>query len=97
VRDSRTLAAGDVYIEGAHGGRFGHAVLVLDVAENGAGERVFLIAQSYMPAQDVHVLMNPVEPTLGAWYRAPANGSLETPEWSFPSGSLRRFADSCHR
>jgi hypothetical protein len=97
VRDVRTITAGDVYIEGAQGGRFGHAVLVLDVAQNSAGERLFLIAQSYMPAQDVHVLINPVEPKLGAWYRAPANGSLETPEWSFPSGSLRRFANSCHR
>jgi Domain of unknown function (4846)/D-alanyl-D-alanine carboxypeptidase len=97
VQDVREITAGDVYIEGAHAGRFGHAVLVLDVAQNFAGERVFLIAQSYMPAQAVHVLINPVEPKLGAWYRAPANGSLETPEWSFPSGSLRRFTDACHR
>jgi hypothetical protein len=96
VRDPRSVTAGDVYIEGAHGGRFGHAVLVLDVAQNAAGERVFLIAQSYMPAQDMHVLINPHEPQLGAWYRSPADGSLETPEWSFPSGSLRRFASSCH-
>jgi hypothetical protein len=95
VRESRSITAGDVYIEGAHGGRFGHAVLVLDVAENPVGERVFLIAQSYMPAQDMHVLINPGEPSLGPWYRVPANGSLETPEWSFPSGSLRRFATSC--
>jgi hypothetical protein len=97
VREPRSITAGDVYIEGAHGGRFGHAVLVLDVAENAAGDRVFLIAQSYMPAQGMHVLINPREPGLGPWYRAPANGSLETPEWSFPSGSLRRFASSCHR
>jgi hypothetical protein len=75
----------------------GHAVLVLDVAENAAGQPVFLIAQSYMPAQDVHVLLNPGEPSLGPWYRAPADDSLETPEWSFPTGSLRRFASSCHR
>jgi hypothetical protein len=96
VRDPRAITAGDVYIEGARGGRFGHAVLVLDVAENSAGERIFLIAQSYMPAQDMHVLINAGEPKLGPWYRAPADGSLETPEWSFPSGSLRRFASSCH-
>lgn len=44
----------------ARGGRFGHAVLVLDVAESASDERVFLIAQSYMPAQDIHVLINRV-------------------------------------
>lgn len=96
VADPRQISAGDVYIEGARAGRFGHAVLVLDVAENAAGERVFLIAQSFMPAQDMHVLRNPNEPELGPWFRAPADGSLETPEWSFPRASLRRFAASCH-
>ena len=86
VRDPKRLEAGDVFIEGARGGRFGHAVLVLDVAESASGERVFSIAQSYMPAQDIHVLVNPGEPRLSPWYRATADGSLVTPEWSFPPG-----------
>jgi hypothetical protein len=81
VRDPRTLVAGDVYIEAAHAARFGHAVLVLDVAQNAAGERVFLIAQSYMPAQQIHVLRNPNQRELGPWYRAPQDASLATPEW----------------
>jgi hypothetical protein len=54
-----------------------------------------LIAQSYMPAQDIHVLVNPAEPRLGPWYRATADGSLVTPEWAFPPGSLTRFGASC--
>jgi hypothetical protein len=96
VRDVRAIEAGDVYIEGARAGRFGHAVLVLDVAQDASGERVFLIAQSYMPAQDVHVLIDEREPNLGPWYRAPADGSLQTPEWPFPRSALRRFETSCH-
>lgn len=95
VSDPRTIEPGDVYIESARGARYGHAVLVLDVAENARGERVFVIAQSYMPAQSIHVLINPAQSALSPWYRVPADGSLETPEWSFPRASLRRFAASC--
>lgn len=93
--DPRSLEPGDVYIEPARGARYGHAVLVLDAAQDAQGERVFLIAQSYMPAQSIHVLVNPGDPALSPWYRAPADGSLETPEWSFPPASLRRFDGSC--
>ncbi|HKP61900.1 MAG TPA: DUF4846 domain-containing protein [Polyangiales bacterium] len=95
VRDARQVEAGDVYIEAARAGRFGHAVLVLDVARDRAGERVFLIAQSYMPAQDMHVLVNLGERGLSPWYRATADGGLRTPEWDFPAGALRRFARTC--
>ena len=95
VADPRQLQAGDVYIQAATGGRFGHAVLIVDVADDTAGNRVFLIAQSYMPAQDIHVLRNPFDRAIGPWYRAPADGSLRTPEWEFPAHALRRFARSC--
>ncbi|MET0387226.1 MAG: DUF4846 domain-containing protein [Polyangiales bacterium] len=97
VNNPQTITAGDVYIEGATGERYGHAVIVLDVAQSSRGERVFLIAQSYMPAQDMHILRNLQEPALGAWYRAPTDGSLDTPEWAFPAHSLRRFDKSCAR
>jgi hypothetical protein len=88
VRDPRTIAPGDVFIQG---GSPGHAVIVLDVAEARDGERVFLLAQSYMPAQDVHVLVNPSDARLSPWYRAGQPAPLRTPEWTFPAGSLRRF------
>jgi hypothetical protein len=96
LRDPAQIAGGDVYIEPARGGRYGHAVLVLDVAQSAAGERVFLIAQSYMPAQDMHVLANLQDPSRSPWYRAPGDGSLQTPEWPFPKSSLKRFGASCH-
>ena len=83
-----SLAAGDVFIEG---GFPGHAVLVMDVATHPrTGERVFLLAQSYMPAQDIHILRNPTDPDLSPWYRLPA-GALRSPEWTFGAGSLRRW------
>ena len=83
------LTAGDIFIVG---GFPGHAVLVVDVALNpDTGEKVFLLAQSFMPAQDMHVLVNPADKGLSPWYRASFGWPLQTPEWSFPEGSLKRW------
>ncbi len=80
---------GDVIIEG---GFPGHAVLVVDMAENPTtGETRFLLAQSYMPAQDIHVLKNPAARDGSPWYAAPVHWPLPTPEWTFEAGSLKRW------
>jgi hypothetical protein len=86
------LQIGDVFIQG---GFPGHAVLVADLVENPAtGERRFLLLQSYMPAQDIHVLRNPSDPSGSPWYPAAFTGDLVTPEWTFPAGSLKRWPRS---
>ncbi|WP_333864048.1 DUF4846 domain-containing protein [Chitinophaga sp.] len=86
VRNSADIRPGDVFIES---GSPGHAVIVMDVAVNSFGEKRFLLAQSYMPAQDMHLLKNPS--AASAWYALPGN-TLRTPEWTFGNGSaLMRF------
>lgn len=87
VADPAKLAIGDVFIQG---GFPGHAVLVVDVAENATGDRAFLLAQSYMPAQDIHILRSPS--LQNPWYRARSSGALLTPEWRFRFGDLKRFS-----
>lgn len=83
--------AGDVFIKG---GFPGHAVLVADVVQNPrSGEQRFLLLQSFMPAQDIHVLKNPAARDGSPWYAAPVSWPFVTPEWTFPAGSLRRWAD----
>ena len=47
-----------------------------------------LLAQSYMPAQSLHVLRNPAG---GIWYRLESNAAIVTPDWRFSSKDLRRF------
>lgn len=82
---------GDVLV---HGGRPGHAVLVVDVAENPqSGQRYLLLAQSYMPAQNIHILRNVAQRSLGAWFAVPGPAELavETPEWTFARTELGRF------
>ena len=83
------IAIGNVFIKG---GFPGHAVLVADMVENPAtGEKRFLLIQSYMPAQEMHVLKNPASPDGSPWYPAAFTGPLVTPEWTFPEGALRRW------
>jgi hypothetical protein len=84
------LAAGDLFIKG---GFPGHAVLVADVAQNKAtGERRFLLVQSFMPAQEMHVLKNPADPDASPWYPLDFGDRLVTLEWVFPRESLRGWA-----
>ncbi|MGI4875517.1 MAG: DUF4846 domain-containing protein [Janthinobacterium lividum] len=82
---------GDVLV---HGGRPGHAVLVVDMAEDPrTGQRYLLLAQSYMPAQNIHILRNIVHPALGPWFAVPGptEPQVETPEWTFGRHELGRF------
>ena len=88
VPDVRQMQIGDVFIKP---GTPGHAVIVVDLAEC-EGDKVFLLAQSYMPAQEVHILRNPDDPALSPWYELESEDELRTPEWTFPAGSLKRFA-----
>jgi Domain of unknown function (4846) len=83
------MQAGDVLVKG---GAPGHAMLVMDMAEDAAGHRVYLLAQSYMPAQDIHIVRNPADAGLGAWYREEeAQTLIQTPEWIFTTNQLRTW------
>jgi hypothetical protein len=82
------LQPGDVLIRG---GFPGHAVIVMDVAQNDKGEKQYLLAQSYMPAQNIHLLRNPVDEQASPWYRCDSTMDVVTPEWVFGAGALRRW------
>lgn len=85
----KNIKIGDVFIKG---GSPGHAVIVVDMAQHKlTGKKIFLLAQSYMPAQNIHVLKNPVNRTMSPWYPADFRGKLYTPEWTFQKKHLRRF------
>lgn len=91
VEDVKDISVGDVFILGSFPG---HAVIVVDVAINRAlGEKVFLLAQSYMPAQEIHLLKNPEDEALSPWYRTDFGNILRTPEWIFRPSHLKRWAD----
>ncbi len=86
------MKIGDVFIKG---GFPGHAVLVVDMVENRTtGEKRFLLMQSFMPAQDMHILKNPRSADATPWYTLPdPDSKLITPDWIFKAKTLRRFRD----
>ncbi|MBO9202244.1 MULTISPECIES: DUF4846 domain-containing protein [Niastella] len=89
VNDFSTIMPGDVLVKG---GSPGHAVMVMDMAANDSGKVIYLLAQSYMPAQDIHILKDPLYRKLSPWYWVDKdNLMVYTPEWTFASFHLRRW------
>jgi len=83
-----SMQIGDVLIKGGYPG---HAVMVLDMAKNPRGRTVYLLAQSYTPAQSIHVLKNPADPRLSPWYELDGGTEIVTPDWTFQASELKRF------
>lgn len=85
------MQIGDVFLKGSLPG---HCVIIVDMAENeDTGEKLFMIAQSYMPAQDIHILKNDNDKSISPWYSANFGQILKTPEWKFTDDQLYRFDD----
>jgi hypothetical protein len=84
------LQIGDIFLKS---GSPGHAVIVVDMAQNPISkQKIFLLAQSYMPAQDIHILKNPENQKLSPWYDTKINtNQLITPEWNFDKNAVRKF------
>jgi poly-gamma-glutamate capsule biosynthesis protein CapA/YwtB (metallophosphatase superfamily) len=84
------MQPGDMFIKG---GSPGHCVLVVDAAEDKDGNRCYLLAQGYMPAQDFHILKNPLHPEDPWYYTSEISFPIETPQWTFDENSLVRWGD----
>ena len=87
VPDVSDMEIGDVFIQG---GFPGHAVIVVDMAEKN-GKKAILLAQSYMPAQEIHILKNPRNSKSSPWFIIKETDKLYTPEWTFDWSDLKRF------
>ncbi len=87
-KNIKDISIGDVFILG---GSPGHAVIVVDMAENKSGEKVFMLAQSYMPAQETQILRNLNDDKLTPWYSSKIVGDLVTPQWTFETNQLKTW------
>lgn len=86
------MQIGDVFILGGHPG---HAVIVVDMVEHEqTGKKLFMLAQSYMPAQEIQILKNPNTTEFGLWYELDFTTELNTPEWTFYRDQLMRFPEN---
>jgi len=84
------MQIGDCFVQ--KGSPIGHAIIIVDLAKHRQNsEKMFLVAQSYMPAQSIHILSNLHQQQLNPWYPSNFDGDLKLPNWTFSKKDLRRF------
>ncbi len=89
VKDISNMQIGDVFVKA---GAPGHAEIVVDMALNKhTGKKIFMLAEGYMPAQDIHILLNPVNTNLGPWYEINNNKEVMTATWIFSAAQLKHW------
>lgn len=87
----KDMQVGDVLIKG---GFPGHGVIVMDMAiHESSGQKLYLLAQSYMPAQQTQILINPNDAKLSPWYVLELDHDISTPEYTFVQTDLKRFSE----
>lgn len=84
------LEIGDVFIYPWQGQMPGHAIIVVDKCINSEGKVKFMLAQSFMPAQEIQILNNPNE-NGSPWYDLNFGETLDTPEIDFSKNLLKCF------
>lgn len=83
------MQIGDVFLWGGHPG---HGVIVVDMAKHTeTGEVIFMLAQSYMPAQEIQLLINPTNESISPWYSLDFGDYLETPNGNLKNGTSNAF------
>ncbi len=81
------LKVGDVILKG---GSPGHVVMVVDMCKNADGKKAFLLAQGYMPAQEFHVIVNPLHEENSWYFEDEMEFPLKTAEYIFDDESMIR-------
>ncbi|MBO4580966.1 MAG: hypothetical protein J5701_01590 [Bacteroidales bacterium] len=90
------VQAGDVFVYAAAdrpGNRYGHAVMVVDVARHPrSGKKVLLLAEGNTPARSIHVMQNSGHPFLSPWFELDEKaGKLRFSVFRFLPDELRHF------
>jgi hypothetical protein len=82
------MQIGDVLIAP---GSPGHAMIVVDMAaDRSTGKKYYMLAQGYMPAQDMHIVLNPKE-KYSPWFELDNAADISTPYWKFTPAQLRSW------
>lgn len=89
IKNNAAIKTGDFLIKP---GSPGHSVIIVGVARNLAGKKVYLLAESFMPAQDIHVLVNHKNRNLSPWYELDVEApQTVTAKYIFNPTSIKRF------
>ncbi|MGC4130631.1 MAG: DUF4846 domain-containing protein [Bergeyella sp.] len=89
VLKDKDIRTGDLIITP---GSPGHSVFIVGRAKNYAGKMVCLLAESFMPAQDIHIIINPLNKLISPWYELRTSAvSIRTPRYIFKPVSIKRY------
>ncbi|MBE7686747.1 hypothetical protein F6A46_00685 [Tenacibaculum finnmarkense genomovar ulcerans] len=84
---NKNLEIGDIIIKG---GSPGHAVLIVDSAHDANGNYLYLLAESYIPAQSIHVLKSS-DSESSPWFKINKQGAISSERYYFNNPNIRRF------
>ena len=87
------MQPGDVLVYPArYGHKYGHAVMVVDVAVNKRGKKAFLLAEGNTPAREIHVMRNFKNPLRSPWFMLDDEAEhLILSVFHYKSSDLRHF------
>lgn len=89
IKENGAVKSGDFILQP---GSPGHLVIIVGAARNVSGKKVYLLAESFMPAQDIHILVNPQNRTISPWYELDVNvPRTRTAKYIFTKASIKRF------
>ena len=95
-RSLSDMQPGDVFVyaavdrPGNH--KYGHAVMVVDVAVSKSGKKAFLLAEGNTPARDIHVMRNFENPFRSPWFFLDEDADiLLLSIFPYKSNELRHF------
>lgn len=94
--DNRNLVdiqPGDVFVYPADNNRFGHAVMVADVAQDMKTKtKAIMLIEGFMPARSIHVMRNIQDPSVSPWFIIDKESdTLAFSIFQFKSTDLRCF------
>ena len=95
-RPLKDMQPGDVFVYAATdrpgNQKYGHAVMVIDVAQNKHGKKAFLLAEGNTPARDIHVMRNFENPLRSPWFILDEDAdNLLLAVFHFKGSELRHF------
>jgi len=89
VQRNYDIKPGDIIIKP---GSPGHSVFVMARVRNNVGKYLYLLAESFMPAQDIHILRNNASLQLSPWYELDIHSpQTTTAKYVFKPTSIKRF------
>ena len=90
-RALKDIEPGDVLVYPSRKkGRYGHAILVADVARNRNGKIAVLCVEGNTPARDAHVVRNP-NPLMSSWHILSEKNVYQVSAFRFHHNELRHY------